>query len=481
LDVGNPAEPAWLGTLAASSEAPRVAGNERIAYLLSSRWDPDRDTEVTAVEVIDFEGARGPTPSVETATAVDAHDVEIGSGRAYVRTPDGVEVYDLVDPLRPEPLGAFSLSNAGIISGQITYDVVRLEGDDCRLEIREISDPATPTLIGQTDAPCEGSPAGMAVYEDRLYIVRSREYWIWVYCPKCNLNGWRVPRLDSWIDVFDVSQSSAPRGACPDGACSIRIIGNLQLGLFSRASERMAPIVVNDRLYVQQYSYVNACTNCADCGPCYARKQTTTTFDLGDPDRPALIGQTALADARVVDHRVVGNQLYEAVSSGPAEAPRLRVTGLSGPTSPQWLDIPAEALALDGDRIYASSDHDIRVLDVSNPESPAVIGLYRGAAPVCGFDVAVNYMYLADGGLRTMRVNPDLEYVTTPASDTVELEVPAGFHPGLYDVVVTNPDDDSGALHNAFRLCEASSAPTLGGHCHDADVIAISEESSSDE
>jgi hypothetical protein len=177
------------------------------------------------------------------------------------------------------------------------------------------------------------------------------------------------------------------------------------------------------------------------------------TADLAHPT------QVAFVAARAAGAIEMAGPLGYVIMPGdqylnPAE---IRIYDLSVPEAPNRLGtiegtVNPTDLAVSGDYAYVTdSRYGVRVIDVSEPASPAAIGfLAMPNSPLVGLDIDGSHAYVADQyqGLRILNISNPSDPVQIAAIDpdtyTYDVRVHAGYaylacNPGLRVLNVTNP------------------------------------------
>ena len=135
------------------------------------------------------------------------------------------------------------------------------------------------------------------------------------------------------------------------------------------------------------------------------------TLDISDPERPAVVGRTAVLPGVVQDVAVAGNHAYATTGEGG-----LRVINIVDPAVPAevgFYDTPRWAgdVAVAGSHVYVSDSGggwagNLRIINVADPAAPTEVGFFDAHWGTYGVVVAGNYAYVAAGvkGLRIINV-----------------------------------------------------------------------------
>jgi hypothetical protein len=248
-----------------------------------------------------------------------------------------LSVFDISDPSSPTPVGQVQLwnSHAVVISGNYAY-----VADDTRgLKVVDISDPTAPSVVGNYDTA--GQAFGVDVSGDYVYLMKQ----------------------DSLM-VIDVSDPAAP----------------------SLAGGYVTPGLAVDVTVEGDYAYV------AD------RAAGVTVVDISNPAAPGYAGNYVTADwAREI--AISGNYAYVACRDAG-----LQVLNITDPTNPSLAgsyDTPGTAagIVVSGDMAYLTDgEYGLMAIDISNPASP-VLADSIGYGTMCDAKkVAVcgEYAYVTD-------------------------------------------------------------------------------------
>lgn len=265
-----------------------------------------------------------------------------------------------------------------------------------RLVILDISNPASPTVVGET-SPLPGIVRDVVVSGIHAYV---------------NVGG-------AGMRVVDVSTPSNPKEVgfydAPGDAKGIAIAGDYAYVVSGLQGLQIVDISTSfDPTEVGSYDTAGSAQGVAVAGS-YAYvtdgNEGLRVVDISTPANPTEVGHALEAASGNVT--IDGNYAYVANLAG------LRIVDISTPTDPTELgayDTPGTAsdVVIAGGYAYiADEDGGLRIVDISEPSSPVEVGSYDIQGNVEDVAVAGAYAYVADkdGGLRVVDVS-------TPAGPT---------------------------------------------------------------
>jgi hypothetical protein len=153
IDVTDPDDPVQVAELVLASTPHGIARSGN--YLFVSEHEDGADRYVTEIVVIDIRDPGSPFPAAGYfMDSVFAGDLRVDGNVLYASfwTPagsgsSGFELLDISDPLAIQPLGAYA--NAGGFGSGVCLagDIAYFAGDTRRLDVLDVSDPGSPTLI----------------------------------------------------------------------------------------------------------------------------------------------------------------------------------------------------------------------------------------------------------------------------------------------------------------------------------------------
>ncbi|CAG0937334.1 hypothetical protein TFLX_06259 [Thermoflexales bacterium] len=179
LDVTNPVTPVALGVYTSSIPARinSLAVESQTVYL--AEWKTD-------LRILDV--SNPVTPTEVSTYSLDAHDVVVANGVAYVLAGDGVHILDVHQPLTPTLVVSYPITTDDLWTwaGSVKVSENRLFVTTHRmywcgwdnyctgstLTILDVSDPANPVAIGNYDSS-QASISDLLVKDNLIYVANS--------------------------------------------------------------------------------------------------------------------------------------------------------------------------------------------------------------------------------------------------------------------------------------------------------------------
>ncbi len=261
----------------------------------------------------------------------------------------GLQVIDISDPTSPTLVGTCDTPGHSLRASRSRETMPLWRISDSGLQVIDISDPANPTLVGTCDTP--GDAYGVAVSGDHAFVAD------------------RV----SGLQVIDISDPASPTlaGTCdtPGDAYGVAVSG--------------------DHAFV------------ADGG------SGLQVIDISDPTTPTLVG-TCDTPGYAEGVTVSGDHAF--VADGGSG---LQVIDISDPTTPTLVgtcDTPGEAYrrrCLGRLRLCRRiSDSGLQVIDISDPTNPTLVGTCDTPGYALGVTVSGDHAFVADdaSGLQVIQV-----------------------------------------------------------------------------
>jgi len=283
-----------------------------------------------------------------------ARDVYVLGDYAYLISFKALIIVDISDPAAPEIIGSISVASwtnglyvsgnyAYVAEGEPYYPYYEYDGESppyswTGLEIIDISDPTTPTIVGSVATA--GAAYDVYVSEDYAYVAEVES----------NFSGWQG------LEVIDIKKPASPK-----------IVGSYKI-----SDDANAVYVLGDYAYIASLN-----------------SSGLKVMDISHPTAPKLIASAASV---AYDVYVSGKYAYVAESEG------VQVLDISNPASPIGVSFIYTSkfisdLHLAGAYLYMINEKGLFIADVSDPAAPIMLGDYTGL----GFtDVYVlnNYAYV---------------------------------------------------------------------------------------
>ena len=345
VDISTPTAPVRVGVCAISGNATGVAVSGDLAYVGASG----------GFSLIDVSDPTAPTQIGLRTTWGDASEVIISGRYAYVAAMNaGLRVIDMADPAGPVEVGTCSgwCIRHIALAGSYVFGATRPGG----IVAIDVSDPTNPTEVGRwlsTDWCC---PPRIAISGHYAYLAMLGEGGVMV------------------IDISDPA-SPMPVAFCPTSGphCGSEIaISGIVAYLSTWAGVDMLDI--SDPLHPEQIGMVPgalgpmpgaewAC-DITVSGSCLfvASDRILQIFDISNPALPSLVTEVELPDS-VTDVTVLGSRAYVS--------------------------------------LYEDGRNALRVLDISDPAAPFLVGAYADGGsgwPEVNAAVSEDYLFFAGGG-----------------------------------------------------------------------------------
>ena len=271
-----------------------------------------------------------------------------------------------------------------------------------RLVILDISDPAHPVVVGQTDV-LPGVVKGVAVVGNYAYLANGHD----------------------GLHIINVSDPAHPTevGFYPAGCWSceeVAVSGNYVYAAAGgggrlRVIDVSNPAAPTEIAFIMGYSEgVAVAGNYAYITGAYGM----SIYNVANPTAPTEVGYWGLLAAVTRGVAVAGDYAYVANDESG-----LGIADVSNPWHPtgvSFYDTPGCAydVAVAGNYAYvADGDGGLRIIDVSDPAHPSEAGFYDTPTYALGVAVSGHYAYVADadGGLVILR------FVPPPASASIHI------------------------------------------------------------
>jgi uncharacterized protein YfaP (DUF2135 family)/plastocyanin len=264
--------------------------------------------------------------------------VAVAGGYAYVGIGPRLAVVDISNPALPTQLSQTEVLGGFVKSVTIVGNYAYVAADSAGLYIIDISNPASPFVTGFRDTP--GTAYGVAVAEDYAYVADG---------------GYG-------LRIIDISNPSIP----------------VESGSLNTPGVSFDLAVAGSYVYLADYNY---------------------GLRVIDVSSPAVPVETGFVDTvgYAYDVALAGDYAYVA------DGGFLRVIHIANPAAPleisSW-DAPgyARGVAVSGSLAYVTDIHTgLFIIDISNPASPLQKGTFPTLWIAGGITISGNYAYMASG------------------------------------------------------------------------------------
>ena len=446
LNVANPAAPVRIGYLVLPDMVRAVTVVDSHAYVADDE---------AGLWVVDISDPSAPTQLGSYDTPGRAEGVVVVGPRAYIADETSLRIMDISDPTTPAEIGFLDTDNAESVAVRGGYAYVgeaHCAGEACSgtLQVVDVSNPAAPAAVASYDMPGYTVDVGVTVVDAKAYVADG-------------LGGLRI------IDVSDPT-APAKVGAWPQEQGEVQTANGVYATNvavtddYAYIADRLGGMSVidvsdpSDPVQVGTYTMPGGAADVAIAGSFayVAGRQGLQIVDLSDtaapvpagsyqvpswPNRVEVKGDLAYVASgrglRIVDVSIPADPVQVGSYDPPREIQNL--TTLDGyalvadgdcaggqcgghlwlidATDPAFanpagsLDLSpgfAVAASTQGSYAYIAARQDgLRVMDLSQPDSPNEIGAYQ--TPGFAMDVAVQgdhaFVAARKGGLRVIDIS----------------------------------------------------------------------------
>ncbi|RLC21872.1 MAG: hypothetical protein DRI57_01285 [Deltaproteobacteria bacterium] len=399
INICNPLAPQSVGTLDTPGYATDVKVIEGYAYLA------DGENGLQVIDISDLKAMQ----IVDTIDTLGyAWGVAINGSHLYVADGDqGLQIMDISDPSHPDKKSSVPTpgSDARKVEVKNNYAYIA-DGENGGLQIMDVSNPASPKIVGNVDTP--GNARSLAVNGTIAYVADG-EGGLQII----NIEEPQSPQMIASIDI-------------PRFASDVEVIGNrayvtdlyrgLQVIDIGEPENPKIVASVNTPGFALgitgngRYSYIADGTKGLRIIDANERQKTVSFVNTTGrkPWGVEVVGNYAyVTDNTMTDQEVIG---------------RLEVIDISDPQSPQIVGSveiggSATGLVIEGDYAYVGAwDKGLQVINIGNPEHPFIIDDPIDIPAGYIIDVATdgNYIYAAD-----CNHNGSLQVINTAISEIV--------------------------------------------------------------
>ncbi|MBL4699164.1 MAG: hypothetical protein JKX70_10060 [Phycisphaerales bacterium] len=390
-----------------------------------------------------------------------AYEIVVDGDRVYVMVGlEGLRIYDVSDPIAPVLVGSYPETGRIVVDGDRVY-IAR----DYGIDVLDVSDPAAPVSLGFFQGeeyltfPLNGwelvgdviymasSQVGLMLFDvsDPANIVQLETYggFLEVYGVLqanghlyVNRNGLEVldvsdprsPVLAHTLDWMNLYQKSDASGSL------MYLVDSERFSIFDISNPSEMNLVGSVAMNISHWFYQNV--HVADGRAYLSTDGSVEVIDVADPANPAYLGTYSILNAH--NTQTIDDIGYVASGDG------LHILDVSNPGTPEvgFVETVGAArsvvvdrgLAYIADAIFNQSSltSGLRIVDVSDPTAPELIGSINLIGPTWDLVVDQDLVYTADGyfGFHIVDVSqPELPVVIggyDTERETIDLDVKDG-------------------------------------------------------
>jgi hypothetical protein len=420
IDVSQPTTPVLIGSFATPGDAKAVRLSGARAYItVWGVYDPAiRDYAGKGLQIVDISDATHPTLLGSYQTSDFPGDVQVVGNLAYLIHGDaynaGVQILNISDPTHITPQGSYAMPGktgraVKVVNGKAYIGYINNSPYSGGLQIVNVSNPASPTLLGSYTTPegvwdvqVTGNLAFLAAYTQLVALditTSSKPSLVSAY----NVSG----IAETFYDGLQVANGLAYMttvASTHDQVAGIQIVDvHTPAAPVARGAYRT--------LYpasIRMFGTFGYALN----------RGLVSAFDVTNPARPTFVATSAPTTTYDLD--IVGNRLYNAGGTNG-----LQVFDFTNPQAPTLLGsytepgISFESVRVVGNRAYVVTDSLLKIIDISNPGNPVLLGQSPSGGYPYSIKVVGTLVYVTTGsGLSIMDV-----------SDPAHIIGYTGYHP----------------------------------------------------
>jgi hypothetical protein len=388
LDISDPSNIDSIGSCYVSGDVVDIEILGNYAYLCCSS---------SGLRVVDISIPTQPSVIYYNSNLY-THGIAIANNVAYLACSEGLQIYSLADPAQPQFINSYvpQAIRDVIVDSCIAY----LAAEENGLRIVNVANPNFPFELGFY------STADI----DAMWITADQE--------RIYLSDW-----SSGLRVIDASSLFNPiqigiydqMGTCTD----LVVQSNYSfLSMGDTYGNGITGLVSVD---ISQYTQPALAGSCLTVGSCYGialdsiyvftvsrtvwgtpSNNKLHSVNTSDPNNPFEMGSTSNQTAYMGDMAVANGYAYIACSSNG-----FQIYNVSNPGAPFWVSTVnitnyAKYLALNGNYAFvtfstSSGSKGMKVIDISSPVYPVIVGSLNTTATPGDIDVWEDYAYLACG------------------------------------------------------------------------------------
>jgi len=496
VDISNPSSPVMVGSLSISGGGLAIAVSGSYAYLASFSSGGDWNGGLKVVDISNpsspnlvgslnyyIENPEEPDPAYWRYSPISATDIAVSGSIAYVTAQSsGLHIIDISVPSNPHlvtsvpfPLEGFPYAIA--LSGSHAY-IARGSG----LHVIDISDPSLPFIAGSVDT--ESPVVNIAIAGSYAYLVGTS------FLHAIDISTPTAPHIVASVDahfieargiaisgfyayvaddlgvrIMDVSEPAAPHlvgsidPLTPERKVKVAVSGSLAcvVGDSGSGFSLIDVSSPSSPYFIGSVDTLGAASIAVSGHYAYVGNSFPglQVVDVSDRSAPKIVGSVQTPHGSVRDVVISGDYAY--LAAGSLEVMNVAIPWypfIVGSTGGVLLG-STQAVAVSGSYAYVvCTDDGLKVIDISNPSSPQVVG----SLPTDNYmeDIAISgsyaYIALPDPGLQIINIsNPTSPYVV----DSVDIL-------NAYSVTISGSYAYVATWNQGLYVVDISAAPT----CH---------------
>jgi hypothetical protein len=550
IDVSRPDRPWRVGHVDTTGHAQSVFVQGQYAYLAQSHSQSGLNDVLVVIDVADPTNPRQVGSFSRSSSEGNGHDVEVAGDFAYLADgAEGLQIIDVTDPTRPK--GVVNVLTAGSVTGlavagdyvylaasaqlitikispptqpqwlgdyplpewlddvavlgNYAYVAIKGPGNNHRLGVMDLNDPASPTLLREYLVAL----FGIGGWNERITAVDNRVFLNGAVVDVTDpLNPRKISYLrgqgftaagdyvyvaagEAGLKIFNLANPANPQrlGSVEELGNAVRVEEVAPAGDFAVAA-CITPVHLVSELHVidtrDPAAFVPLGMTTLDGqvraiaisgGHAYVTGYSVglQVFDLQNPASPRKAGYCPLEGERW-RIRIAGDYAYlRGRDDGP-----LSIIDIRNPSAPrrvgQWSSLDADSdnggMVLVGDRLYLEIWRGMLVLDIANPLQPTLLARYDAGNRCFGVAIAGDYAYLAtEAGLEVIDISDPGNPRWTAAAPLRDGESLINWWPGQgadvvvagHYVYVSSPYSASPGLH-VFDVRDPANPKRVGGN-----------------
>ena len=452
LNISDPTSPSPAGACSLGGAGSGIAVVGNYAYVADGR---------AGLQVVNISNPASPTCVGGCANDTNgyAYGVAVSGNHAYVADAyPGLQVIDISNPASPTRVGGCPNDTNGFAQGVAVSGNYAYVADYCGLQVIDVSNPATPTRVGGCSNDTNGCAVGVAVSGNYAYVADS----------------------GAGLQVINISNPASPTrvGGCAGYAYGVAVSGNYAYVTGYPAlqvidvSNPASPVRVGECSMYSSYGvalsgdYAYAANG--NCGIIVLRVGATSPPSLGSitPDSGINTGSVAITNLSGAGFqtgatvRLTKSGQSDIIATGVTVVSATQITcafDLTGKAPGLWNVVVANPGSLSG---FLMNGFVVTALAPTVTSITPNSGLNTGSVSITNLAGT----YFQTGAAVKLTKSGQSDIVATGVTVMSATQITGSFNLtgkalGQWNVVVTNPDAQSGALTNGFAV--TAPAPTL--------------------